>query len=47
MIANEGWDSVADVVGEGDFFRPEHRKIFAQMVRLVQLQQPIDCRHSR
>jgi replicative DNA helicase len=42
MIANEGWDSVADVVGEGDFFRPEHRKIFAQMVRLVQLQQPID-----
>jgi replicative DNA helicase len=42
MIANEGWDSVADVVSEGDFFRPEHRKIFAQMARLVQLQQPID-----
>ncbi|MFT6552360.1 MAG: replicative DNA helicase, partial [Zhongshania marina] len=42
MIANEAWDSVADAVGEGDFFRPEHRKIFAQMARLVQLQQPID-----
>jgi replicative DNA helicase len=42
MIANEAWDSVADVVGEGDFFRPEHRKIFAQMGKLVQIQQPID-----
>ncbi|AMO67548.1 MULTISPECIES: replicative DNA helicase [Zhongshania] len=42
MIANESWDSVADVVGEGDFFRPEHRKIFAQMTRLVTLELPID-----
>ncbi|AKH70518.1 replicative DNA helicase [Spongiibacter sp. IMCC21906] len=42
MIANESWDAVADVLGEGDFFRPEHRKLFAQMARLVELQQPID-----
>ncbi|GAB3372745.1 replicative DNA helicase [Spongiibacter taiwanensis] len=42
MIANEVWDAVADVIGEGDFFRAEHRKLFAQMARLVEQQQPID-----
>jgi len=31
MIAGEAWDSVADMVGEGDFFRPEHRLIYACM----------------
>ncbi|MBD2857957.1 replicative DNA helicase [Spongiibacter sp. KMU-158] len=42
MIAPEAWDSVADAVGEGDFFRPEHRHIFACMARLIEAQQPID-----
>lgn len=42
MIDGEVWDAVADQVNEADFFRPEHRKIFAQMVRLVEQQQPID-----
>ncbi len=42
MIAGDVWDSVADMVGEGDFFRPEHRSIFACMSRLVEQEQPID-----
>ncbi|WP_374963315.1 DnaB-like helicase N-terminal domain-containing protein, partial [Spongiibacter tropicus] len=42
MIASEVWDSVADMVGEGDFFRPEHRRIFACMTHLVAQEQPID-----
>ena len=42
MIAGEAWDSVADMVGEGDFFRPEHRLIYACMSRLVEQEQPID-----
>ncbi|WP_372861935.1 replicative DNA helicase [Spongiibacter sp.] len=42
MIAGDVWDSVADMVGEGDFFRPEHRLIFACMARLVAQEQPID-----
>ncbi len=43
MVANEAWDQVADLVNEGDFFRPEHRSIFAQMARLVEAQEPIDA----
>lgn len=42
MIAGEAWDSVADMVGEGDFFRPEHRAIYACMSQLVAQEQPID-----
>lgn len=42
MIANEAWDSVSDLVAEGDFFRAEHRKIFAKMALLVDQQAPID-----
>ena len=42
MIAGEAWDSVADMVGEGDFFRPEHRLIYACMSQLVEQEQPID-----
>ncbi len=42
MIAGEAWDSVADAVNEGDFFRPAHRHIYACMARLVEQHQPID-----
>lgn len=42
MIANERWDAISDLVTEGDFFRPEHKMIFAQMAVLVEEQQPVD-----
>ena len=42
MIANESWDSVADVVTETDFYRAGHQRIFVQMAKLVELGEPID-----
>jgi replicative DNA helicase len=42
MLANDAWDRVADLVSEGDFYRPEHRLIFRRMARLVEAGQPLD-----
>ena len=42
MIANDAWDKVADMVSDGDFYRPEHRLIFRRMAQLVEAGQPID-----
>jgi replicative DNA helicase len=42
MLANDAWDRVADLVSEGDFYRPEHRLIFRRMTRLVEAGQPLD-----
>jgi replicative DNA helicase len=42
MIANDAWDRVADVLGDADFYRPEHRLIFRRMGQLVEAGQPID-----
>ena len=42
MIANDAWDKVADMVSDGDFYRPEHRLIFRRMAQLVEAAQPID-----
>lgn len=42
MLDNRTWDNVADKVGEGDFYRREHRLIFAAVSRLAAAQQPFD-----
>ncbi len=42
MLANDAWDSVAELVVSSDFYRPSHRSIFRQMARLVEANQPID-----
>jgi replicative DNA helicase len=42
MLDNQTWDSVADRVGEGDFYRREHRLIFSALGKLVEGQQPFD-----
>jgi len=42
MIANDAWDRVADMVNEADFYRADHRSIFAAMSELVDRQEPID-----
>ena len=43
MIANESWDHVAEQVSEADFYRADHRLIFAQMARLVERDEPLDA----
>lgn len=43
LILNDAWDNIAELVGAGDFFRPEHKTIFAAMAKLVEDQQPLDA----
>ena len=42
MIANDSWDKVADLVSAEDFYRSDHRQIYAHMARLVEASHPID-----
>ncbi len=42
MLDNSRWDAVAEQVKTDDFYRPEHRAIFATMARQTEAQQPID-----
>jgi replicative DNA helicase len=42
MLDNQTWDNVADRVAEADFYRREHRLIFAAMMRLADAGQPLD-----
>jgi replicative DNA helicase len=42
MIDNAAWDKVADVVVESDFYRKDHRLIFAAVAELAENGQPCD-----
>jgi replicative DNA helicase len=42
MLANEAWDRVVDLVSEDDFYRQEHRLIFAAMHQLAERSDPFD-----
>ena len=42
MIANDKWDDVADQLLESDFYRGAHGLIYAQMLKLVEAEQPVD-----
>ncbi|EDK1561909.1 replicative DNA helicase [Enterobacter hormaechei] len=42
MLANDCWDSVSEIVTEGDFFTRPHRLIFSEMRTLVQRNSPLD-----
>lgn len=43
MLDNETWDTVADRVGEGDFYRKDHRLIFRAIGKLADAQKPFDA----
>lgn len=42
MLNNEAFDRIADLIVPDDFYRPEHRMIYAAMVVLASDQQPLD-----
>ncbi len=42
MLENNKLDSVQEVVGEGDFFREDHRLIFRMMAKLQESGEPLD-----
>jgi replicative DNA helicase len=42
LIDNSAWDRAGDVVGEGDFYRLEHKLIFSAIGKLVTAGKPAD-----
>lgn len=42
MLDNRAWDRIADHIRETDFYRNDHRLIFAAMARLAERNQPFD-----
>jgi replicative DNA helicase len=43
MLDNSAWEKIADLVTEGDFYRPDHRLIFAAISTLAGRRQPFDA----
>lgn len=42
LLDNSAWDRIADTVSEPDFYRDDHRRIFAHIRKLVELGKPAD-----
>jgi replicative DNA helicase len=42
LIDNRAWDRVADLLVEGDFYRPEHRAIYTAVGQLINAGKPAD-----
>ena len=42
LLDNQAWERVADLVGEVDFYRDDHRRIYRQIARLIDLGKPAD-----
>jgi len=42
MLANESFDSVAEVLQQEDFYHPQHRLIYSEMCKLVEDNKPLD-----
>jgi replicative DNA helicase len=43
LLDNGAWDRIADVLGEGDFYRSDHRAIFGHIARLIEENKPADA----
>lgn len=42
ILDSRAWDRVADIVTEGDFYRDDHRRIFAHIRKLCEQAKPVD-----
>lgn len=42
MLDDRAWDQIADRLGEGDFYRHDHRLIYRVMSRLAEQSKPLD-----
>jgi len=42
LLDNEALDKIADILGEGDFYRHDHKLIFQHIYRLINLSRPAD-----
>ena len=48
LLDNAAFDKIADLVGEGDFYRDEHKRIYRQISKLLERNKPpsTDCSAS-
>ncbi len=42
MLENVAWDKIADLIGEGDFYRDDHRRIYKHISKLIEANRPAD-----
>jgi replicative DNA helicase len=42
LLDNGAWDRIADIVGEADFYRSDHRTIFRHVAELIENNKPAD-----
>jgi replicative DNA helicase len=42
LLDNAAFDKIADLVGEGDFYRDEHKRIYRQIRKLLERGKPVD-----
>ncbi|MCL2830244.1 MAG: replicative DNA helicase [Betaproteobacteria bacterium] len=42
MLDNSAWDKISDLVGENDFYRDDHRRIYRQIQRMLERGKPAD-----
>ncbi len=42
LLDNSAWDRIGDMLQDGDFYRYEHRQIFASLTALINTSRPAD-----
>ena len=42
LLDNSGWDKIADIVTEAEFYRDDHRRIFRHIAKLIDAAKPAD-----
>ena len=42
LLDNAAFDKIADLIGEGDFYRDEHKRIYRQISKLLERNKPVD-----
>ena len=42
LLSNQSWDRIGDTLGEGDFYRGDHRIIWRTIVKLIEDNKPAD-----
>ena len=42
LLNNEAWDRIGDIVGDEDFYRDDHRRIYRHISRLIENNKPAD-----
>src|SRR5260370_8388060 len=42
LLDNSGWDKIADLLSEAEFYRDDHRRIFRHIAKLIDAGKPAD-----